>query len=136
MSKKDIERFKKLISLLEIFDSDYRENKSFSPSRDANVYYIVDGDSDESIGRVLYFSMELRDGPILVYVDDSGHTNVVDCLQNLIDEFEEPNSLYLAKETEDSKEFEKIYAEFKHNFYGPYVEILKLRKRLKELGDV
>jgi len=128
MSDKPCKFFHNLIKLTDLFDPDYDRDQTFSASSDGNKYHIVDGDDD--IGVVLLFDMSLRDGPIVVFVDDSGHTEVIDTFKKA----KQYKNCYLAKTTEEYQGINKIYAEFKNNFYGPYYEIYKLRKRLTDNG--
>lgn len=118
--------FHPLVKLSELFDPDSDFQDSYSDSSDSNKYYIVDG--DKSIGIVLFFSMHLRDGAIVVFEDDNGHTQVIDTFRKA----KEYRNCYLAKVTEDYRAIINIHKEFEKNFYGQYYEIHKLRKLLEE----
>lgn len=124
MSEHPCKFFHTLIKLTDLFDPDYDSEDSYSDSATGNEYYIVDG--DESIGHVLLFCMHLRDGAIVVFVDDCGHTQVIDTFKKA----KQYKNCYLAKKTEDYKAIINIHREFDRNYYGPYHEIHRLRKLL------
>lgn len=124
MSEHPCKFFHQLVKLTDLFDSDSTFQGSYSDSSDSNKYFIVDG--DESIGVVLLFSMHLRDGAIVVFVDDCGHTQVIDTFKKS----KAYKNCYLAKKTEDYQAIINIHKEFDHNYYGPYHEIHRLRKLL------
>ena len=124
MSEKPCKFFHTLVKLTDLFDPDLGFEDSYSDSSDGNKYYIVDG--DESIGFVLFFSMHLRDGVIVVFVDDDGHTQVIDTFKKS----KAYKNCYLAKMTEDYQAIINIHKEFDRNYYGPYYEIHRLRKLL------
>lgn len=124
MSEHPCKFFHQLIKLTDLFDPDFDSSDSYSDSSDGNKYYIVDG--DESIGFVLFFSMHLRDGAIVVFVDDSGHTQVIDTFKKS----KAYKNCYLAQMTEDYHAIINIHKEFDRNYYGPYHEIHRLRKLL------
>ena len=128
-------KFTKLISLKELFEEGKSSGKSLSQSSDTVKYYVTDSETEDEIGFVLFLSMDLRDGPILVFVDDCGHTQVFDSYKQVKKEYESPEDLYISQLTEDYAAINKIYAEFKNEFHGPYFEIHKLRQQLKSLSN-
>lgn len=119
-------KFHELISIGQLFDFNSDRDESFPNSSDSVKYYIVS--DDQVIGSVLLFSMDLRDGLIIVFVDDCGHTVTIDSPEKA----EEYKSYYLAETTEEYQGVLIIMKEFNGDYMGPYYEIYRLRKLLKD----
>lgn len=117
-------KFHELIRIGQLFDSNSDRDESFPNSSDSVKYYIVS--DDQVIGSVLLFSMDLRDGLIIVFVDDCGHTVTIDSPEKA----EEYKSYYLAETTEEYQGVLIIMKEFNGDYMGPFYEIYKLRKLL------
>lgn len=66
---------------------------------------------------------------------ESLFTQVFDSYKKVKKEYEAPEDLYISQLTEDYTAINKIYAEFKNEFHGPYFEIHKLRQQLKSLSN-
>lgn len=89
-------------------------------------YYLFKNETDEHpYGDVLVFDQELRDGTLLVFVNEDGHTVVLN------DNCEGYEDCFLAVETEEMTEIKKIMEEFRGSYLGPFQEIHRLRKLLK-----
>lgn len=119
-----LQKYTKIIKLNQIFDKSGNVPIDLTASSSKNTYYIV-ADNDELMGYVLFFKKDLRDGPLLIFVDCDGHTQVV------VNKKNENKDFYLAKCTEEYEGVAKIVQEFEHDFLGQYYEIYHLRKMLE-----
>lgn len=93
-------------------------------------YYIFKKETDEHpIGEVLILDDELRDGTLLVFVDEEGHTVVLNGNCKGYEDY------FLAIESDEMKEIHEIMKEFGGKFLEPYIEIRNLRKKLGKSLD-
>lgn len=122
--KRSFNKFANVVKISDLYGDDPEE--FLDKSTDVNRYYVLsDEHGDDAIGTVLLLNSELRDGLIIVYVDDCGHTQVIDKKN-----YKKNDDLYIGQLSDDHSQILKIMHEFDHDHYGPYYEIHRLRKLL------